>query len=70
MGVTGDSDKKLTLSIPEVAKLLSIGRNSAYEAARRGELPIVIIGRRILVPIAALERMLLEAGKAPPGGQE
>ena len=70
MGVTGDSDKKLTLSIPEVAKLLSIGRNSAYEAARRGELPIVIIGRRILVPIAALERMLLEAGKAPPGAPE
>lgn len=70
MSVTGDSDKKLTLSIPEVAKLLSIGRNSAYEAARRGELPIVIIGRRILVPIAALERMLLEAGKAPPGAPE
>jgi excisionase family DNA binding protein len=46
------------LTIPEVARLLRIGRNSAYEAAQRGELPIVRIGRRVLVPRLAFERLL------------
>ena len=53
------------MSIPEAAKLLGIGRTSAYEAVRRGELPVIMIGRRILVPIVALERMLEEAGNGP-----
>ena len=51
----------LTISITETAKLLGLGRNSCYEAARRGDIPTVIIGRRILVPVAALQRMLSEA---------
>ena len=55
-------DKK-TLSIPEVGKVLGIGRSAAYEAARSGQLPTIRIGRRILVPLVALERMLDQAGK-------
>lgn len=50
--------KPETLTVEEAAKLLRIGRNSAYEAARRGELPVVRIGRRLLVPRVALERLL------------
>src|SRR2546422_11112482 len=46
------------LTIAETARRLRIGRNSAYEAARRGELPVVRIGRRLLVPRVALERLL------------
>jgi excisionase family DNA binding protein len=53
---------KQTLSIPETAKALGIGRSAAYEAARNGEIPTVKIGKRILVPTVALERMLDEAG--------
>ena len=49
-----------TITIPEVAKLLGIGRNQAYEAARRGEIPVIKIGKRLLVPLVALERMLQE----------
>lgn len=48
----------LTLSIPEAAKLLGINNNLAYEAAARGEIPAVRIGRRVLVPRAALYRLL------------
>jgi excisionase family DNA binding protein len=55
-------DKK-TLSIPEVGKALGIGRSAAYEAARSGQLPTIKIGRRILVPLVALERLLERAGK-------
>jgi len=47
-----------TLTIEEAAKVLGIGRNNAYEAAKRGEIPTIRIGKRILVPVAAFERML------------
>ena len=47
-----------TLTIPEAAKALGIGRNQGYEAARRGELPTIKMGKRLLVPLAALDRML------------
>lgn len=47
-----------TYSIEEAAQLLGIGRNHAYEAAKRGEIPVIRIGKRLLVPKAALDRML------------
>jgi excisionase family DNA binding protein len=47
-----------TTTIPNAAKLLGICRNKAYEAARSGEIPTIKIGKRLLVPIAALERLL------------
>ncbi len=51
-------DDRTVLTIEEVASLLRIGRTGAYEAARRGELPIVRLGRRMLVPRAALDKLL------------
>ncbi|MDP6495379.1 MAG: helix-turn-helix domain-containing protein [Dehalococcoidia bacterium] len=53
---------KLTLTVTECARLLGISRGSAYEGIRRGEIPYISVGRRILVPRAALEGMLAEAG--------
>ena len=47
-----------TCTIPEAAKVLGIGRNQGYEAARTGELPVIRIGKRMLVPIAGLNRLL------------
>jgi excisionase family DNA binding protein len=52
------SGDRLTWTIAEAAELLGISRASAYEAARRGELPVKMIGRRMLVPRAALLRLL------------
>ena len=54
--VAGQFGGYLTLS--EVAALLRISRGSAYEAAKRKEIPTIRIGRRLLVPSDALERML------------
>lgn len=50
------------LTLPEVAQVLRIGRNTAYDLARRGELPLPVIkcGRRLLVSKAALCRLLEE----------
>jgi excisionase family DNA binding protein len=47
-----------TTTIVEAAKRLGIGRNQAYEAAARGEIPVIKIGTRLLVPTKALDRML------------
>ena len=53
-----------TLSVPAAGlRYFALGRNAAYQAARRGDLPVIRIGRRLRVPIVALERMLAEAGK-------
>ena len=54
-------EKPKTLSVPEAGRWLGIGRNASYEAARRGEIPTIRIGRLLRVPVVALERKLEEA---------
>jgi excisionase family DNA binding protein len=54
--------ERQTMSIDEAAKLLGIGRNNAYEAAHRGEIPTIRIGKRILVLREPLRRMLTGQG--------
>ena len=49
------------LSVPEAGKLLGLGRDASYQAAKRGELPVLKFGKRLVVPRVALERMLQEA---------
>ena len=51
-------EDSLTLTVTECAKRLGIGRNSAYEAVGRGEIPVIRVGKRLLVPKVALERLL------------
>jgi excisionase family DNA binding protein len=52
------NEERQTLTVTEASKALGISRNKAYEAAKRGEIPTIKIGGRILVPRAAFERML------------
>ena len=52
------STERQTLKIEEAAKVLGISRNTAYDAARTGQLPTVKIGKRLLVPRVALARLL------------
>jgi excisionase family DNA binding protein len=52
-----------TLSVPEAGRWLGIGRNASYEAARRGEIPTIRIGRLLRVPVVALERKLSEVAR-------
>jgi excisionase family DNA binding protein len=52
-----------TLSVPEAGRWLGIGRNAAYEAARRGDIPTIRIGRLLRVPVVALERKLEDVGR-------
>jgi excisionase family DNA binding protein len=52
----GTSERK-TVTVDEAAKILGISRGGAYEAVKRGEIPTIKIGRRLLVPKAALDRL-------------
>jgi len=49
---------RLTLTVPEVARLLGISRGAAYAAAAERTIPTIRIGRRLLVPREALARLL------------
>ena len=62
--LTNRSDgHRLTVSIVEAAQMLGIGRTLAYEAARRGDLRTIRVGRRVLVPVLAIEELLAQASE-------
>jgi Helix-turn-helix domain len=49
----------LTISVPEAGRrYFGLSRNAAYDAAGRGEIPTIRIGRLLRVPIRALEKIL------------
>jgi len=50
-----------SFSIREAAEILGISSYSAWAAAKRGDLPVVTIGRRKIVPRVRLERLLAGA---------
>lgn len=62
-----DPLQRPTLTVDAVAKILHVSRASAYLAVDRGELPSIRVGRRILVPTAALLALLGYAIPAPWG---
>jgi excisionase family DNA binding protein len=53
-------------SVDDAAEVLGIGRNAAYEAVRRGEIPSIRIGRRVVVPDEGLQRLLQEGNGPKP----
>ena len=53
-----------TMSVPEAGRLyFDLGRDASYQAARRGDIPFIQVGRKKRVPIAAMERMLERAAE-------
>ena len=59
LGVT-NWRREATLSMSQTAEILRISRNSAYAAAKRGDIPTVRFGGKILVPVARLRALLGE----------
>jgi len=57
-------DQPKTMTVPQAGRqYFDLGRNASYEAARRGDIPTIRIGRLLRVPVAALERKLEGAGR-------
>jgi excisionase family DNA binding protein len=50
--------QRLTVTVAEAGELLGISRAHAYELVRRGELPNLRLGRRIVVPLRPLRAMV------------
>lgn len=57
--------KRNTLTVEQAAEVLGIGRTAAYNAAQSGDLPVIRIGRRLLIPRPALDQMLNGEAAAP-----
>ena len=68
IGIERTVRHRMAISVDEAAAALGIGRNTAYEICRRGDMPCVRIGRRLVVPLGALESWLATAsGSRVPG---
>ena len=48
-----------TITVDELGELMGVSRSTAYESVRNGEIPSIRLGRRIVIPTAAVRRMLL-----------
>ncbi len=62
MAESVDVDRE-AYSVRETSKKLGLGLTPTWNAVRRGDIASVRIGRRVLVPRAAIERLL--AGNVP-----
>lgn len=56
--------KKVALNLSELQVALGIGRSKAFELTRQPGFPAVRIGRRILIPVDALDEWLAEQVKS------
>lgn len=57
--------ERLTHTVAEVAQLLGISRTSAYECVRRGEIPAVMLGHRLVISRLAIDRLLATPTNTP-----
>jgi excisionase family DNA binding protein len=64
-----DTRERLTLTVEEAAQVLGIGRTLAYEAVKRGDIPTVRIGRRLLVPQVAIAQLLSDQRVGPASSE-
>jgi len=56
------ADKRLTYDVPEAGALMGLSRNASYEAAKRGDIPTIQMGKLLKVPKAAFHAMLERPG--------
>ncbi len=56
-----NGEEILTVTVEQAADSLGISRTGAYMAVRRGELPAIRLGRRLVVPKVVLELMIAKA---------
>jgi excisionase family DNA binding protein len=62
-------DDCLTYTVAQAARRAGLSVSYYYRAARQGLVPAKFIGRRIVVPKAALHQFLGEPAATPTGGE-
>ena len=53
-----ETTAKVVFTVEEVAKILRIGRSHAYQSIARGDIPVIRIGKRILISKVVLDKWL------------
>jgi hypothetical protein len=62
-----DNDKPKWMSVPEAGRVYyGLSRNGSYDAAERGDIPTVHVGRLLKVPVNMMEQKLNTAGAVQP----
>ena len=56
--MNSDTDYKLLLTVPEVARRLGMGRSFVYQLVSKGEIPSIKLGRARRIPVSALEKFV------------
>jgi len=70
------NNQPLTLTVEQAAQVLGIGRSTAYELVRTGDLKHIRLRRRVVIPIAHLaerlgvDRQGIWASLLPPSAPE
>lgn len=52
-----------TYSVDDLARILGISRNGVYSALRAGNIPHIRIGKRFVIPKAAVDAWFLSVGQ-------
>lgn len=61
-----ESESSPVLTVPEAGwRYLRLSKSASYRAVEHGVIPTIRFGSRLLVPVAAMERVLSEAGARP-----
>ena len=58
------TENRKVISVVEAGRVLGLGRSAAYAAASRGQIPTLRFGRKLVVPVAELERLVGERASA------
>jgi excisionase family DNA binding protein len=53
---------RLAVTVDEASELLGISKWLGYEMVAQGKLPALRLGRRLVIPLSALERLLDSVG--------
>ena len=53
-----DPRQQPTMTVTEAGEILGLAKGGTYDAIHRGDLPVLRIGRRLLIPTAGLYRLL------------
>ena len=60
------TDPVKTMTVPDAGRIYyGLSRNGSYEAAKRGDIPTIKIGKLLRVPVRALEETLNAASRKP-----
>lgn len=65
MDTTPTEQVPLTITVERAGQLLGISRGLAYDLVRRGEIPAIRLGRRVVVPASAIDEILRTAAEGP-----